>query len=854
MYWAPITTSKTIRPEYSVQNPRNKNSIFPSCNILYYSFISGSSQPVATVIHCGYQYYQSTPLNHVQWRRASLPHRVWLRVASVKRQTGFTYFVVADYLFTLHVTQPAGEPHSSQRWRAGLNMAALGCLRPLIQYATKLIPESQLVCTIDQLAALLSSPPLTVPDLQRLSNMAEELANHKTLLDNSTKERRKLEDENAALRAEVEMLRRASASQDKIPMERLPKPSSAMPNGVLESSDPDMAQKLEYAKLAQRFRLLNENFSKARAALERRKAERDAWRKRYEALLEQVTAAKCEHGVEISSRASAALAALQPVSTSFGSSFNSTADPADAGVEQAEPELPALPALPPMAPKSSTSSRSGAILGPLDSTQGDSEANDLPSLPATTPAPSDAPESIIKNEPSSDGPVVISERPVKKRKSNAHDTAARPSARVKPEPEEISSPAASEMRIPASQESIDLGSRTNMITPRKPRGPGPAPPALAPLAPIYRIPSINADSAVTPVARYVRADEPVPQTARASVMSSALTPISINRRMIRSGGDQPSKLSRKRQLDAGIADIAEDGVNISHGHARESGPVGRMQMQSGHQTPRTRLHQLLHEPEVDDSPSLSRPARPGRPGRKDGALATADLNIPERRELPFDKQVRQNRPVLSPASTAAQPTSRSRSPQRSPQRPAKGTPGGGGRLRQKPPRELQLDDFRVNPAANEGHDFAFSDVVRDKDDRACLPGCTLMHCCGKQFRALAISQRPNPPLTPAQRLEEQKLLEEHLGDYAYRLATMDPRERAEAWIEAKTQELANKYGKHRHRYSRMQSPPGFWDADFPSTQELEANREEAAEREKRAIRERYREAMRPGGRWMFRDE
>jgi hypothetical protein len=129
-----------------------------------------------------------------------------------------------------------------------------------------------------------------------------------------------------------------------------------------------------------------------------------------------------------------------------------------------------------------------------------------------------------------------------------------------------------------------------------------------------------------------------------------------------------------------------------------------------------------------------------------------------------------------------------------------------------------------------------------------------MHCCGKYFRPLAASQKPNPPLTAAQRQEEQKLVEGHLGDYSYRLATMTKAERAEIWLEAKTQELANKYGKHRHRFSRMRSPPGFWNADFPDTQDLEAERAEAAKRERATVEERYQEARRPGGRWVFRDD
>ncbi|OAA53100.1 DNA repair protein Sae2/CtIP [Cordyceps fumosorosea ARSEF 2679] len=662
----------------------------------------------------------------------------------------------------------------------------------------------------------------------RSSDDAQELADCRSQLQQSASRNRALEQENLSLRAELDKLGHISAVGS---LEPLPSPSSSMPNGGLESSDPEVAQRIEFAKLAQRFRLLNENFRKARGALERRKAERDAWKRRFETLQEQIQADESEHGVEISSRASAALAAIQPLNVSFSASFSSTADPNDAVPETEEPQLP------PMASKLWTLSRPAATdIGPLDSTQGESEGIELPCLPDATELPSDPP---VKKEPSSDGPVVISERPVKKRRSDARTTATRAPVTVKTEPREDSSPMLEKPAGSPSQDSLDLGHTTHMTTPRKPREAESTPR----VPPIYNIPHVDASALATPVAGYVQGAMPVPQTARANIMSSALTPISINRRLVRSGGDKAINLLRKRQLDEGIADIADDGTSIRTGQENNT-PLRHEKNRN--RTPKNRLEQLLCQGEAEDSPELSRLSRQAHKGP---SISTAELNIPERRELPFEKQARQSRQSILPAvpATAAQATHRS--PQRSLQRPA-----GQGQLRQKTARELRLDDFRINPAANEGHDFAYSDVVRDKDTRACLPGCTEMHCCGKQFRALAISQRPDPPLTAAQRMEEQTLLEQYLGDYAYRLATMDPAERAETWIQAKTQELANKYGRHRHRYSRMQSPPGFWDADFPNTQELEMGREEAAEREKRAIRERYREAMKPGGRWLFKDE
>jgi hypothetical protein len=344
----------------------------------------------------------------------------------------------------------------------------------------------------------------------------------------------------------------------------------------------------------------------------------------------------------------------------------------------------------------------------------------------------------------------------------------------------------------------------------------------------------------TPIAGYVRPDN-VPQTARPSHATSALTPLSVNLRQIRSGGDKPFRRALNKQRDSGIASLAEDGEHYRNHENHTPIRSGTMI----YPPTKNRLDELLNSPAASEQAVLTPTARSNRMGK---ATPTEGLHIPVRRELPFDKS---GRPVAKQQPAAGSTTMamasnacRAASPPKKQQ----------STLRRKPISELRLEDFKINPSANEGHDFAFADVVRDKADRACLPGCTDMHCCGKEFRALALSQRPNPPLTAAQRQEEQKLLESYLGDYAYRLATMDKEERSELWVEAKTQELANKYGKHRHRYSRMRSPPGFWNADFPSTQELEENRQEAAERQRKSIQERHREAMRPGGRWIFRDE
>jgi hypothetical protein len=105
--------------------------------------------------------------------------------------------------------------------------------------------------------------------------------------------------------------------------------------------------------------------------------------------------------------------------------------------------------------------------------------------------------------------------------------------------------------------------------------------------------------------------------------------------------------------------------------------------------------------------------------------------------------------------------------------------------------------------------------------------------------------------------DEERLLKYHLGDSFSQseVANMDKREREELLLQAKVAIVAERHGRHRLRpNARAKSPPGFWEVDMPSTQDMEARAEEARARERDMVRERYREAMRKGGRWLFKDE
>ncbi|OAG01680.1 SAE2-domain-containing protein [Paraphaeosphaeria sporulosa] len=172
------------------------------------------------------------------------------------------------------------------------------------------------------------------------------------------------------------------------------------------------------------------------------------------------------------------------------------------------------------------------------------------------------------------------------------------------------------------------------------------------------------------------------------------------------------------------------------------------------------------------------------------------------------------------------------------------------RLRDKALSELRLQDFKPNPAYNGGYTHAFTDTVRRREDRLCLPGCTKPSCCGSTFRALALAL---PPLSSSQ---EEALLQDYLGDAysSFGLTQMDAAEREEIVTQARTRQMAKEHGKHRRTYEGRKTPPGFWRVDFPSTQEEREDREKAVQMGLVEVRERYLEAMRRGGRFVFADE
>lgn len=182
-------------------------------------------------------------------------------------------------------------------------------------------------------------------------------------------------------------------------------------------------------------------------------------------------------------------------------------------------------------------------------------------------------------------------------------------------------------------------------------------------------------------------------------------------------------------------------------------------------------------------------------------------------------------------------------------------------FRVRPLHRLDLSHFRLNPARNQGLDHAFDEVVRRKALRKCLPGCTRPDCCGEGFRRMAelkaIVSAAGDEFFTLEDIDEEdaRALEEYLGpDRKNILGNLTADQRKDMLLDARTRDLANRFGKHRYVHPRAKSPPGFWETDMPTTQEENERKKEAKKVEREKVAERYREAMHPGGIWQFADE
>jgi len=481
-------------------------------------------------------------------------------------------------------------------------------------------------------------------------------------------------------------------------------------------------------------------------------------------------------------------------------------------------------------------------------------------------------------------PVVVSARAVKKRKS-CGNIEKQPQPRIKVKVEEIISSSPLGLRALLENDSIDLDDiGDKQMTPRKQR------PFVLNKAPSNWLPTSNNT-------QHPSHGHNLNTKSHTKRNESALLPLNINEQILPRATDDRKPKRRRITSDQAVADLLEDGENIRTtnklSNNRNQNIDGRLNNLLEKPTPprRTLAPGAQNFPITDfnqpsarknDGPlveALKKPVTkqldpPLRTDRDIVSLISTRTTIAQKKPATVDSKVEDRESIESPRNPALNGTKYA-SP-----KVTKGIPGltsmtvaqrrslaaaeifnaevdhpSNEPLRSRPLHKLSLADFKINPNYNQGKDYAFTDVVRNKDARRCLQGCTKPDCCGTKFRKLAILMRePDEMLTSSQEEADQTLLEEFLGGNAHMLQNMSTEEREELLLQARTRELANKHGRHRYAYERPKSPVGYWRIDFPTTQEEIEDRKKIKEREREKVEQRYQEAMRPGGAYIFNDE
>ncbi|KAK0186271.1 DNA repair protein endonuclease SAE2/CtIP C-terminus-domain-containing protein [Armillaria mellea] len=150
---------------------------------------------------------------------------------------------------------------------------------------------------------------------------------------------------------------------------------------------------------------------------------------------------------------------------------------------------------------------------------------------------------------------------------------------------------------------------------------------------------------------------------------------------------------------------------------------------------------------------------------------------------------------------------------------------GRGRYAKDSKEKTINETFAIDPTHNDGLDFQFDAVVRNKDERRKLHGGDC-ECCRDYYESVGpLPKRLQQPLWRSPKKKN---------------ATPSPARR--------------KKGISRHRYNWAQggTPPGYWDIGFPDTQETKSINERAKEMHEKKRKEIEAEAIRGDGRYVRR--
>lgn len=171
--------------------------------------------------------------------------------------------------------------------------------------------------------------------------------------------------------------------------------------------------------------------------------------------------------------------------------------------------------------------------------------------------------------------------------------------------------------------------------------------------------------------------------------------------------------------------------------------------------------------------------------------------------------------------------------------------------RDKSVNELSINDFKLNPAMNQGFNQTFGISNPSHESNKCPMDCSMAGCCGAAFAA-AIKSSGIASLEDMSTSKKDRLIQTYLGFPISRLGVVSRQAYQKLLGEAIGKQFAEKYGKYHQ--PRANSPPGYWRVEFPSTQERAIDGGRADNVERATIQKRRKEALKGEGLWVFVNE
>lgn len=144
----------------------------------------------------------------------------------------------------------------------------------------------------------------------------------------------------------------------------------------------------------------------------------------------------------------------------------------------------------------------------------------------------------------------------------------------------------------------------------------------------------------------------------------------------------------------------------------------------------------------------------------------------------------------------------------------------------------QEEIYVINPDRNQGKNYTFHSVQRNKEQRRCMhgeacEGCDNWYEATKDIQPDGGIQFGRYSPTPSQLIEEDQ----------------------EELAQARKQKIMNNVSRHKVEHEKNPTPPGYWAPGFPSTAVVQQQNEEADAMQQVKRDKQRKEAEKPDGKW-----